>query len=107
MFYRLEQSCEQIAQALNCPINTVKTRMFHGRRKLRELLPHLAGVTTPVKSGAKRFLPKQGITPTHRKQHGAIIGAPVDSAYAEEVDVIATCFDESRTRGGQTGYTFS
>jgi RNA polymerase sigma-70 factor, ECF subfamily len=44
MFYRFEQSCEQIARALNCPINTVKTRMFHGRRKLRELLPRIAGV---------------------------------------------------------------
>ena len=44
MFYRLEKSCEQIAQALNCPINTVKSRMFHGRRKLRELLPRIAGV---------------------------------------------------------------
>ena len=44
MFYRLERSCEEIAQALKCPINTVKTRMFHGRRKLRELLPRLAGV---------------------------------------------------------------
>lgn len=107
MFYGLDQSCEEISQALNCPLNTVKTRMFHGRRKLRELLPRLAGVTTPVKSGAKRFLPKQGITPTHRKQHGAIIGAPVESAYAEEVDAIAMCFDKSRTRGGQTGYTLS
>ena len=45
MFYGLDQSCEEISQALNCPLNTVKTRMFHGRRKLRELLPRLAGVT--------------------------------------------------------------
>ena len=44
MFYGLDQSCEEISQALNCPLNTVKTRMFHGRRKLRELLPRLAGV---------------------------------------------------------------
>jgi RNA polymerase sigma-70 factor, ECF subfamily len=42
-FYRLGQSCEEIAQVLNCPINTVKGRMFHGRRKLRELLPRIAG----------------------------------------------------------------
>jgi RNA polymerase sigma-70 factor, ECF subfamily len=45
MFYRLDQSCEEISQALNCPLGTVKTRMFHGRRKLRELLPRLAGVS--------------------------------------------------------------
>lgn len=45
MFYRRDQSCEEISQALNCPLGTVKTRMFHGRRKLRELLPRLAGVS--------------------------------------------------------------
>lgn len=31
-------SCEEIAKRMNCPVNTVKTRMFHGRRKLRKLL---------------------------------------------------------------------
>jgi RNA polymerase sigma-70 factor, ECF subfamily len=46
MFYRLDQSCEEISQALNCPLGTVKTRMFHGRRNLRELLPRLAGVSS-------------------------------------------------------------
>ena len=45
MFYRLDQSCEQISRALDCPLGTVKTRMFHGRRKLRELLPRLAGLS--------------------------------------------------------------
>jgi RNA polymerase sigma-70 factor, ECF subfamily len=45
MFYGLDKSCEEISQALSCPLNTVKTRMFHGRRKLRELLPRLAGVS--------------------------------------------------------------
>jgi RNA polymerase sigma-70 factor (ECF subfamily) len=45
MFYGLDQSCEEISQALNCPLNTVKTRMFHGRRKLRDLLPRLAGLS--------------------------------------------------------------
>jgi len=45
MFYGRDQSCEEISQALNCPLSTVKTRMFHGRRKLRELLPRLAGVS--------------------------------------------------------------
>jgi len=45
MFYRLDQSCEEISEALNCPLGTVKTRMYHGRRKLRELLPRLAGAS--------------------------------------------------------------
>ena len=40
--YRFGHTCQQIADTLGCPCNTVKTRMFHGRRKLRELLPKLA-----------------------------------------------------------------
>lgn len=28
----------EIAQIMNCPVDTVKTRMFHGRRRLRALL---------------------------------------------------------------------
>jgi RNA polymerase sigma-70 factor (ECF subfamily) len=40
--YRLGHSCRQIADSLDCPVNTVKTRMFYGRRKLRRLLPILA-----------------------------------------------------------------
>ena len=40
--YRQGHSCQQIADSVGCPLNTVKTRMFHGRRKLRQLLPQLA-----------------------------------------------------------------
>jgi RNA polymerase sigma-70 factor (ECF subfamily) len=36
-------SCEEIAQIMQCPVNTVKTRMFHAREKLRRSLPRLAG----------------------------------------------------------------
>ena len=36
-------SCEEIAQIMNCPVNTVKTRLFHARANLRALLPGLAG----------------------------------------------------------------
>jgi RNA polymerase sigma-70 factor (ECF subfamily) len=36
-------SCEEIAEIMDCPVNTVKTRMFHARGKLRTLLPRLAG----------------------------------------------------------------
>ena len=32
-------SYPEIAEILDCPVNTVKTRMFHARRRLRELLP--------------------------------------------------------------------
>ncbi len=37
-------SCEEIAKIMNCPINTVKTRLFHAREKMRHLLPQLAGL---------------------------------------------------------------
>lgn len=36
----------EIAGVVGCPVNTVKTRMFHARRKLREALPEL-GVARP------------------------------------------------------------
>ena len=42
MSYRFGHTCQQIADTLGCPRNTVKTRMFHGRRKLRQLLPKMA-----------------------------------------------------------------
>ena len=40
--YRQGHSCQQIADSVGCALGTVKTRMFHGRRKLRRLLPELA-----------------------------------------------------------------
>jgi RNA polymerase sigma-70 factor, ECF subfamily len=41
--YGLGHSCKEIADGTNCPLNTVKTRMYYGRRKLKLLLPTLAG----------------------------------------------------------------
>jgi len=43
LFYRFGHSCEEIAEMVDCPANTVKSRMFHARRKMRRLLPRLAG----------------------------------------------------------------
>jgi RNA polymerase sigma-70 factor, ECF subfamily len=40
--YHLGHSCGEIAAIMNCPINTVKTRMFHARNRLRALVPILA-----------------------------------------------------------------
>lgn len=34
-------SYEEIAEIVDCPVNTVKTRMFHARSRLRALLPQL------------------------------------------------------------------
>jgi RNA polymerase sigma-70 factor (ECF subfamily) len=41
--YELGYSCEEIAAIMGCPVNTVKTRLFHARAKLQKLLPQLAG----------------------------------------------------------------
>lgn len=36
--YYMDRSCEEIAQIMDCPVNTVKTRMFNARRKLKAIL---------------------------------------------------------------------
>ena len=36
--YHHEMGYADIAAIMNCPVNTVKTRMFHARRRLRQLL---------------------------------------------------------------------
>jgi RNA polymerase sigma-70 factor, ECF subfamily len=41
--YELGHSCEEIATIMGCPVNTVKTRLFHARAKLQRLLPELSG----------------------------------------------------------------
>ena len=38
-------SYQEIAEIVDCPVNTVKTRMFHARKRLKYLLPKLAGET--------------------------------------------------------------
>ena len=45
--YYFELSYQEIAEIVGCPVNTVKTRMFHARRRLRQLLPAM-GVTSHV-----------------------------------------------------------
>ena len=42
--YELGYSCEEIAAIMSCPVNTVKTRLFHARAKLQKLLPPLGGM---------------------------------------------------------------
>ena len=39
--YYYGRSYQEISAIVGCPVNTVKTRMFHARRKLRQLLPQL------------------------------------------------------------------
>lgn len=40
--YFLGLSCEEIAEIVRCPVGTVKTRMFYGRERLRQVLTVLA-----------------------------------------------------------------
>jgi RNA polymerase sigma-70 factor, ECF subfamily len=48
--YELGYSCEEIAAIMNCPVNTVKTRLFHARAKLQKILPQLATPNTATLS---------------------------------------------------------
>ena len=36
--YYHEAGYREIAEIMNCPVGTVKTRMFHARQKLKDLL---------------------------------------------------------------------
>jgi RNA polymerase sigma-70 factor (ECF subfamily) len=46
--YELGYSCEEISVIMSCPVNTVKTRLFHARAKLQKLLPVLGGSLPPA-----------------------------------------------------------
>jgi len=41
--YHMGHSLEEIAAITECPVGTVKARMFHAREKLRTYLPNLGG----------------------------------------------------------------
>jgi RNA polymerase sigma-70 factor, ECF subfamily len=41
--YHMGHSLEEIAAITECPVGTVKARMFHAREKLRQYLPSLSG----------------------------------------------------------------
>ena len=63
--YELGYSCEEIAGIMNCPVNTVKTRLFHARAKLQRLLPQLArpASVSATASAAERVAPLPGESP--------------------------------------------
>jgi RNA polymerase sigma-70 factor (ECF subfamily) len=52
--YLLGMSCEEIANITECPVSTVKTRMFYARQRLRELLATLATPTADHSSRTER-----------------------------------------------------
>jgi RNA polymerase sigma factor (sigma-70 family) len=49
LVYYLGLSCSETARLTDCPVNTVKTRMFHARRKLREFLEDSADAQHEVR----------------------------------------------------------
>src|ERR1700756_4896020 len=49
--YELGYSCEEISTIMSCPVNTVKTRLFHARAKLQKLLPALGGLAPSDEGG--------------------------------------------------------
>lgn len=44
--YHMGHSLEEIAAITDCPVGTVKARMFHAREKLRRCLPALSGAAS-------------------------------------------------------------
>jgi RNA polymerase sigma-70 factor (ECF subfamily) len=44
--YHMGHSLEEIAAITDCPVGTVKARMFHAREKLRQCLPALGGAAS-------------------------------------------------------------
>ena len=50
--YFLGLSCEEIADVVGCPVGTVKTRMFYGRERLRQVLTILAAPRTMASGSA-------------------------------------------------------
>jgi RNA polymerase sigma-70 factor, ECF subfamily len=52
--YELGHSCEEIATIMGCPVNTVKTRLFHARAKLQKRLPELSGAAQSPRTAGER-----------------------------------------------------
>ena len=46
--YHMGHSLEEIAAITECPVGTVKARMFHAREKLRQYLPTLSGAANQL-----------------------------------------------------------
>lgn len=51
LVYYYGYSCREVSAIVGCPVNTVKTRMFHARRRLRDLLPRLDPNLTAAQNG--------------------------------------------------------
>jgi RNA polymerase sigma-70 factor, ECF subfamily len=49
LVYGVGHSLDDVATIMACPVGTVKARLFHARVKLRNVLPGLAGDSSPLK----------------------------------------------------------
>lgn len=58
--YYLGHSCQEIAEIMQCPVNTVKARMFQARIKLRNLLPALGGLNAGISARPEADAPLGG-----------------------------------------------
>jgi len=55
--YCMDYSCEEIASIVECPVNSVRSRMFHARRKLRTIITAAAVPQRVVVSGEHHAQP--------------------------------------------------
>jgi len=55
--YCMDYSCEEIAAIVECPVNSVRSRMFHARRKLRTIITAAAVPQRVVVSGEHHAQP--------------------------------------------------
>jgi RNA polymerase sigma-70 factor (ECF subfamily) len=53
LVYGVGHSLDDVAVIMQCPVGTVKARLFHARVKLRNVLPALAGDSPKYKEGAR------------------------------------------------------
>jgi RNA polymerase sigma-70 factor (ECF subfamily) len=53
LVYGVGHSLDDVAVIMQCPVGTVKARLFHARVKLRNVLPALAGESTTLKEGMR------------------------------------------------------
>jgi RNA polymerase sigma-70 factor (ECF subfamily) len=53
LVYGVGHSLDDVAVILQCPVGTVKARLFHARVKLRNVLPSLAGESSVKKEGVQ------------------------------------------------------
>jgi RNA polymerase sigma-70 factor, ECF subfamily len=51
LVYGVGHSLDDVAVIMQCPVGTVKARLFHARVKLRNVLPTLAGESPVTKEG--------------------------------------------------------